>query len=88
MPDQSSSQTPAKNTDPHPLSESPVLQTTPQQNEVGKQSDSKSTSELNTTAKLERDIKKGEIALIAINFLLLVVTIVIAKIYYGQLQER
>lgn len=34
-----------------------------------------------------RDIKKGEIALIAINFALLVVTIVIAKIYYGQLQE-
>src|SRR5205814_122727 len=42
---------------------------------------------LTETAKLERDIKTGEICLIIINVLLLITTIVIAKIYYGQLQE-
>ena len=36
---------------------------------------------------LERDIKMGEICLIIINGLLLVTTIVIACIYYGQLQQ-
>jgi hypothetical protein len=39
------------------------------------------------TTNLERDIKIGEICLIVINGLLLVTSIIIAWIYYGQLQE-
>lgn len=85
MPDQNSGNHPSKNANTQPLSESPSLQST-SQHEMRDQSDVP-RDKLDSTIKLESDIKKGEIALIAINFALLVVTIIIAKIYYGQLQE-
>ena len=51
------------------------------------EADDGTENEESPTAKLERDIKTGEIALIVINGLLLVTTIVIAVIYSGQLKQ-
>jgi len=57
------------------------------QSQMRDESKDRADEEENPTTKLERDIKTGEIALIVINGLLLVTTIVIAVIYNGQLKE-
>jgi len=59
----------------------------PEKYEMSNTTKQTSGNQLNETVKLERDIKKGEIALILINALLLITTIVIARIYSGQLDE-
>lgn len=87
MPDQNGGQDPAANSDTESQSQPPVSPPTPQQYKMGQPGEQSSRNTVDPSAKLERDIKIGEICLIAINLLLLITTIVIAKIYYGQLEE-
>ena len=87
MPDQSSSNTPSRQPNDDSLSETVMPPFTPEQREMSNTTKQAPSNQLNATVKLERDIKKGEIALIVINALLLITTIVIARIYSGQLDE-
>jgi hypothetical protein len=87
MPDQSSGNTPSRESDSESLPESAIPPSAPEQYQMSNTAKQTSGSQLNETVKLERDIKKGEIALIVINALLLITTIVIARIYSGQLDE-
>lgn len=87
MPDQSSSAKPSGDSADHAFIETVTPPPTPEQNQMGEQPKPCPSKTLDPALSLERDIKKGEIALIIINALLLVTTIIIAKIYYGQLEE-
>src|ERR1700722_8075781 len=87
MPNEDSGNTPPNDPQSQSFPQSPVIPTTPQQNEMRKQAANDPHNKENETARLQRDIKIGEICLIAINFLLLVTTIIIAIIYSGQLKE-
>jgi hypothetical protein len=60
---------------------------TPQQDKVSHNAQSGARDDESETTKLERDIKTGEKWLILVNALLLLTTIVIASIYYGQLTQ-
>src|ERR1700704_6508834 len=87
MPDQSDDHSPSANSATEPISQSPVLQTTAKEDKVRKDSERNTGQALRETVKLERDIKTGEILMVVLTALLLITNLVIAKIYYGQLQE-
>lgn len=87
MPDEHDGDRPSDNPEKQSLSELPMSPSAPEQGEVGKRRTTYPNEELSETAKLERDIKIGEIWLIAINVALLLANILIAAIYYGQLHE-
>jgi hypothetical protein len=87
MPNEDGSNSPPADPQAQSISQSPVAPSAPQQDEVRKDPDRDTANEESETAKFERDIKNGEIWLIAINALLLITNIVIASIYFGQLQE-
>jgi len=70
-----------------PIPQSPVTPATPQQNEVGDKSDGGSEDKNNQAIKLEQDIRNGERWLIGIGTAGVVLSVVIALIYFGQLRE-
>jgi hypothetical protein len=87
MPNENDSNTLSADSNRQSLPQPPVTPAAPQQDEMTEESSGNAEKEENPTTKLERDIRTGEIALIIINGLLLVTTIVIAIIYNGQLKE-
>jgi|SRR5271157_219785 len=88
MPDEDGGDSPTGKPPEQPIFQPPPAPpTTPQQNEMGHNPNRRPDNAGNHTAKLERDIRTGEICLIIINLLLLVTTIVIARIYYCQLVQ-
>jgi len=87
MPDQHSGDKPSEQAEAQPLSQSQICPPTPKGNAMRQKSDPNADDKSTQTANFERDIKMGEICLIIINGLLLVTSIVIACIYYGQLQQ-
>ena len=87
MPDESNGDSPSADSENQPIPQSPVSPVTPEQNKMRENPEGCSGDKKHQPSELERDIRTGEICLITINGLLLVTTIVIACIYYGQLEQ-
>src|SRR6185312_10515532 len=87
MPDQIGGSAPTRKADTDPFVDPDAPPSTPKQHEMGNESNTRAEDRLNPSEKLERDVKWGEIGMIAVQVALLVTTIIIAKIYYGQLEE-
>lgn len=84
MPDENTSNTPPAN----PEKQSPLgtqVPTAVEQSKVGDNSKCCSENKQPTSTKLEEDIRSGERWLIGINSFSVIMTIVIALIYWGQL---
>jgi hypothetical protein len=84
MPDENASNTPSANPDKQPLSEAQVPPAV-EQSEVGDKAKCCTDDKQNNSIKLEMDIRTGERWLIGINAFSVIMTIVIALIYWGQL---
>jgi hypothetical protein len=87
MPNENSSHTPPTDPTDQTLPQANVSPPTPQQEEMRNNPDDRPNDEESETVKLEKDIRRGEGWLIGINGSLLIATIVIAVIYFGQLRQ-
>jgi hypothetical protein len=88
MPDENDSNTPSTDPERQPLSQGPVTPTAPHQNEYGEQAKSGTENKDNKTIReLEKDIRTGERWLIRIGAASVIMNVVIALIYFGQLKE-
>jgi hypothetical protein len=88
VPNESDSKNPAADPQGQPLPQSQVVTTTPEQNALGVKPDcAASGKENDTVIKLEEDIKTGEQWLIKIGAAGVIMNVVIALIYFGQLKE-
>lgn len=85
MPYEDSGKSPASNSEDQSISKPPISPHAPQENEGGEKPTSGTGGKEVRTAKRERDIKT--ICSIVINGLLLIVTVIIAVIYNGQLKQ-
>lgn len=86
MVDQKDGQSPAGNPDQQSLANSPTLAAL-QQRIVALEAQGYCRQEQDETKNLEKAIKTGEAWLIGINALLLIVQVIIACIYFGQLDQ-
>lgn len=87
MPNEINSGNPTSDTQVKPSIKGDALSPTQQGQEMREESNGGSAGEETVSVQLERDIRTGEKILIVINSLLLITTVVIAAIYWGQLQE-
>ena len=87
MPDEDSRNYPTSDAQVQPSAPTPALEATPQQNKVGSNPDSRSDSKKDKTVNLEEDIKRGERWLIGISATGVIINVIIALIYYGQLGQ-
>jgi hypothetical protein len=79
MPDQSSGSAPACDPDAQSRPGGIASPSIPEQKKMGRHPDRYADKEFTETARLERDIKTGEVCLIVINALLLVTTVVLPR---------
>ena len=87
MPNESDNKNPAANPQGQPLPQSPMAPTAPQQNEVRNDANNRFSNEESKAIEIEKDIRSGERWLIGISAAGVVLNVVIALIYYGQLRE-
>jgi len=87
MPNENSSEGASADSKDQPPSERSTPPLTPQKDEIRKHSDSSSHHENEKAIQLEKDIRSGERWLIGISAAGVILNLVIAVIYYGQLKE-
>jgi hypothetical protein len=88
MPNQKDSNTPPTDPEHQPLSQGPVTPPAPHQKELRETAESGTQSKENETVReLEEDIRTGEHWLIRVGAAGVIMNVVIALIYYGQLTE-
>jgi hypothetical protein len=88
MPNENDSNNPAADPQDQPLPQSPVAPAAPRQGEVGVNPNRRSTDKQEgTVQKLEEDIRTGERWLVRIGAAGVIMNVIIALIYYGQLKE-
>jgi hypothetical protein len=87
MPNEYSGDKPSADPQGQPNPQLPVVPTAPQQNKMGKYSESGTDSKDDKTIQLEKDIRSGERWLIGISAAGVILNFIIALIYYGQLQQ-
>jgi hypothetical protein len=87
MPNEKGSNDPPAETKRESSSATPTIQGTSQQDEVRGYPDSRPQSEEKETIRLEKDIRSGERWLIRINGASVIISIVIAAVYFGQLRQ-
>src|SRR5437870_4373776 len=88
MPNENDSDTPSANPERQPLSQAPVTPAAPHQDILGENADGRSHDKQDETVrKIEDDIRTGERWLIKIGAAGVIMNVIIALIYYGQLKE-
>jgi len=87
MTDEKRSDEPPTETEGQPSLQTPMAPSAPDQHEVRDNADSRPQDEEKETIKLEKQIRSGERWLIGISAASVIINIVIALIYYGQLRQ-
>jgi hypothetical protein len=87
MTNENDGNSPPANAQGQPLPQSPVTPSAPQEDKMGKRSDSGTDGGNDKTIQLEQDIRSGEYWLIGISAAGVILNVVIALIYLGQLHE-